>query len=570
MSTNIPKNIGDKRQLYAEDQANQRRIQLKNLAREDAEAQVRWRQKQMDLYNNMITVTQSPTMAQIITSQYKGDQYDPEVEMQRGLANLLKISSTENAEYILDRLEPDDIYLMNLNFAGVVRDIQKNNKTLDKKIFISRVKQLKPEAITDTPLSAQGQLNLDALTERQIAQENARLAQEKEFDDTQGAMERLADYNTELKEQKRLDEIAKQNARLARTQLFQNRYRTRSAAVALSLQNYKSPVKQLPTTTPLKTQEQLALATAPVIQPLQTTKISVQEATTPPSQSTGPSNKIQGDSAGEKTDIGNLGQIENISYTNLKPYLEKLHEKFPKADDIKQYITDNFGPSYLKGLDNKKLTKTELYTMLAEEQYRKDKLREDIAKASPVKTSPKQVNLDIQDEKIVGDGLKRVKRIIGRGKPHLETTLSKRKYISNDKFYIDIKKLNDNILSVKYSKTDSNIPSLKSQSISTDLKELIQDSIEGNYDNRIFKKLNDTDKRIFKRFCSVCKINEIEIDDPYDEAFQQRFEILKGEYLSGNSSPQNKNELKRYILEAHLSNKIPRSEAMMLLYEISL
>ena len=50
----------------------------------------------------MITVTQSPTMAQIITSQYKGDEYDAEVEMQRGMANLLKISSTENAEYVLD------------------------------------------------------------------------------------------------------------------------------------------------------------------------------------------------------------------------------------------------------------------------------------------------------------------------------------------------------------------------------------------------------------------------------------------------------------------------------------
>ena len=79
MSTNIPKNIGDKRQLYAEDEAYQRRIQLKNLAREDAEAQVRWRQKQVDLYNNMITVTQSTTMAQIITNQYKGDEYDTEV-----------------------------------------------------------------------------------------------------------------------------------------------------------------------------------------------------------------------------------------------------------------------------------------------------------------------------------------------------------------------------------------------------------------------------------------------------------------------------------------------------------
>ena len=45
MSTNIAKNIGDKREMYADDQANLRRIQLKNLAREDIEAQVKWRKK---------------------------------------------------------------------------------------------------------------------------------------------------------------------------------------------------------------------------------------------------------------------------------------------------------------------------------------------------------------------------------------------------------------------------------------------------------------------------------------------------------------------------------------------
>ena len=85
---------------------------------------------------------------------------------------------------------------------------------------------------------------------------------------------------------------------------------------------------------------------------------------------------------------------------------------------------------------------------------------------------------------------------------------------------------------------------LRPQSISTDLKQLIQDAIDGKYDNRIFKKLTDTDKRVFKRFCNVCKINEFEIDDPEDKLFQQRFDILKNEYLCGNSSPQNKQELK--------------------------
>ena len=159
---------------------------------------------------------------------------------------------------------------------------------------------------------------------------------------------------------------------------------------------------------------------------------------------------------------------------------------------------------------------------------------------------------------------------MGKGRAHFESTLSKRKYISNDKFYIDTRKLDDNILSVKYAKTEANIPSLRSQSISTDLKELIQDAINEKYDNCLFKKLGDTDRRVFKRLCSVCKINDIEIDDPEDKLFQQRFEILKDEWINGNSSPQNKQELKRCILEAYQSNKIPRNEAMLLLFEISL
>ena len=208
MSTNVPKNIGDKRQLYAEDQANQLRIQLKNLARENAEAQVKWRQKQMDLYNNMITVTQGPTMAQIITSEYKGDDFDPQIETQKGLANLLKIANAENAQYILDRLDPQEIFNMNVNFAGIVKEIQKTRKNVDKKLFISRIKYLRQEAVEDHKLSAQGQLNLDALTEQQIQQEAMRLAQEKQYDNTQGAMERLADSTSKA--------TKKESARLAK------------------------------------------------------------------------------------------------------------------------------------------------------------------------------------------------------------------------------------------------------------------------------------------------------------------------------------------------------------------
>jgi hypothetical protein len=45
---------------------------------------------------------------------------------------------------------------------------------------------------------------------------------------------------------------------------------------------------------------------------------------------------------------------------------------------------------------------------------------------------------------------------------------------------------------------------------------------------------------------------------------------LLGEYQAGNDSPQIKNGLKRYVLEAMGMNKIPRNQAMMLLYQLSL
>ena len=46
--------------------------------------------------------------------------------------------------------------------------------------------------------------------------------------------------------------------------------------------------------------------------------------------------------------------------------------------------------------------------------------------------------------------------------------------------------------------------------------------------------------------------------------------MLLGEYQSGNDSPQVKKELKKYIVEALQENKIPKSQAMLLLYELSL
>jgi len=80
--------------------------------------------------------------------------------------------------------------------------------------------------------------------------------------------------------------------------------------------------------------------------------------------------------------------------------------------------------------------------------------------------------------------------------------------------------------------------------------------------------LDTEERRTIKRLISVLKL-DLNIDDD-DREFQRQFDICRGEYLSGNDSPQLKATLKRYILQAIQENKIPRNEGMTLLFNLSL
>lgn len=154
----------------------------------------------------------------------------------------------------------------------------------------------------------------------------------------------------------------------------------------------------------------------------------------------------------------------------------------------------------------------------------------------------------------------------GRGLTPRTTT--KRQYI-NGKYYIDLNKLNDNVLCVKYATNDAQLPHVKVERISNKAKEVVKDIINDKYDHRIFEMLSDGDKRIIKRFCKATK-QEIDFQDTMDTEFQQRYEVLLGEFENGNNNPELKAELKRFVIEAIQENKIPRHQAYMILYQLSL
>jgi hypothetical protein len=176
-----------------------------------------------------------------------------------------------------------------------------------------------------------------------------------------------------------------------------------------------------------------------------------------------------------------------------------------------------------------------------------------------------KINETKDDPEKTGLGLKKQKRrkIVGRGSSDESET---RKEFNGK--YIDLKKLRENILSIKYVKTNTYIPTVKSQHINDDLKEVITDLVSDKFDKRLFEKLLDNDKRLLKRIIKAFSLN-IDLKDMKEEEYRKQYDILLGQLRAGNNSPLIKNKLKEYILDSNESGLLTRREMWNLLHELT-
>ena len=141
------------------------------------------------------------------------------------------------------------------------------------------------------------------------------------------------------------------------------------------------------------------------------------------------------------------------------------------------------------------------------------------------------------------------------------------KKIINGK-YIDLNKLKNNIICIRYCKTRALVPNVKVQHISNGVKEMIDDVINDKFEKRLYEKLDMNDKRLVKRIVDSLKL-DIDLHSKEDEEYQRQFEVVLGEFQAGNSSPLIKNKLKQYITESLESGMIPRREAFKLLFQLA-
>ncbi len=83
--------------------------------------------------------------------------------------------------------------------------------------------------------------------------------------------------------------------------------------------------------------------------------------------------------------------------------------------------------------------------------------------------------------------------------------------------------------------------------LSQDATNVVKDIMNNKYDERFMKLLDPHERELIKNFVNLCKYPVV-LDKKESEDFNNEFQVLKGEILSGNDNPSIKNKLKKYLV----------------------
>jgi hypothetical protein len=140
----------------------------------------------------------------------------------------------------------------------------------------------------------------------------------------------------------------------------------------------------------------------------------------------------------------------------------------------------------------------------------------------------------------------------------------------NDKYFIDKKKFNKNILEVKYKKNNHLLEKFKTTKISNDLKTKIGKGLvadeydESDLDN---VKLDAEEQRIYN---SLMKLFGNEVDDDENDELMSKFDTLVGQIKAGNDNPLLKQQLRSMLIYAMKTNAMRRGNVLDYFLEFNL
>jgi hypothetical protein len=132
---------------------------------------------------------------------------------------------------------------------------------------------------------------------------------------------------------------------------------------------------------------------------------------------------------------------------------------------------------------------------------------------------------------------------------------------------------NRDILNVKF-RSLGRIPQFKPQPISEALKDFVLDLLEnGKPNHRVYDTLSVEERQLFEKLATYAGIiNSLKLKKTLtDEDIKdnERFAILKGEYLAGNNSQTLLKELRKLVVKFMNTGKITKTDGTNLLIELS-
>lgn len=166
----------------------------------------------------------------------------------------------------------------------------------------------------------------------------------------------------------------------------------------------------------------------------------------------------------------------------------------------------------------------------------------------------------------------RYARVMGKG---IALESEPKKFYEFGKYMVSIPHLGNNILKVKYLLNGNDVPSFKASKISDDMADFIEDLIEsGKMNERTLNKLDPVEKRLFGKLIKQSGLYEKykirALKNPDEKAEEDRFELVKGEFIAGNDNPAIVKELKHLIIKFMTEDRIPKREGHELLFQLSI
>ena len=136
------------------------------------------------------------------------------------------------------------------------------------------------------------------------------------------------------------------------------------------------------------------------------------------------------------------------------------------------------------------------------------------------------------------------------------------------KYFLDTNKLNNGVLEIRYNK-NRHLTNVKDQIIGHGLKSMIQDIV---YNDKLkedhYHKLTPQEQNTINKILYM--LDKTHFISNTQEQFNNKFQILLGEWQAGNNSEFVRHELKQYILHARNINLITRNLGQKMLLELTL